>query len=175
MAQSAQEESPLAVLLIEVKGFEDFCQHEGQVAAEAAIGDLLRAVRTHCGRGHDHVFRLTRDRIAAVCPQTHTTGASHIAMRIRQAAAFLPSCGGSPVTIAIGIAVVGPDSTENAADVMARVEHTLEPARGQTVPFLSVTTAGMRRLKPFSLFAKFSELFRQSRDSHDRRGGFGRS
>lgn len=159
----------VALILIELARRGEFGANGDPATMEKTFRELLRAVQAHCGRGKDCVLRISSDRIAAICQDTPAAGASHIAARIREAAVFLPSRRGLPLPLAIGVAVAGPESVENAADILARAGRTLESARTQTVSFLSVTGTGPRPRKPTSLFARFVELLRHSRAPVERR------
>lgn len=159
----------VALLLIELLRRGAFQANGDAAATETTFRELLRAVQAHCGRDNDCVLRIANDRIAAVCPDTPATGASHVAARIREAAVFLPSRRGLPLPLAIGVAVSGPDSGENAADILWRAEHTLESARRHIGSLLSVAGAAPRKRKTASLLARFVGLFASHRTPAERR------
>ena len=169
VARCGSEGTPVALILIELTRRGAFSANGNPTTTETTFRELLRAVQAHCGRDNDCVLRMASDRIAAVCPDTAAAGASHVAARIREAAVFLPSRRGLPLPLAIGVVVAGPESGENAADILARAERTLESARKQTASLVSVTGAGPRPKKPVSLLAQLGALLRPSRIPAERR------
>jgi GGDEF domain-containing protein len=169
VARSSSQGTHVALILIELSRRGAFEANGNPAGTETTFRELLRAVQAHCGRNNDHVLRISHDGIAAVCPDTHAAGASHIAGRIREASVFLPSRRGLPLPLAIGVAVSGPESGENAADILSRAKHTLESARTQVTPLLSVTGAGLQPRKTTSFVAQFVGLFRKHRTPAERR------
>jgi GGDEF domain-containing protein len=131
--------------------------------------ELLRAVQAHCGRDNDWVLRVSNERIAAVCPDTHAAGASHIAARIREAAFFLPSRRGLPLPLAIGIAVTGPESEESADDILTRAQQMLEAARTHPTSLLSVRGEVSPPSRQPSILSWVKDLFREFPASQGRR------
>jgi GGDEF domain-containing protein len=169
VARCGSQGTHVALILIELSRRGAFEANGNPASMETTFRELLRAVQAHCGRNNDNVLRISNDGIAAVCPDTHAAGASHIAARIREASVFLPSRRGLPLPLAIGVAVSGPESGENAADILARAKHTLESARTQVTPLLSVTGAGLQPRKTASFVAQFAEMFRKHRGPEERR------
>lgn len=120
----------LAVLAVGFDHFEEIVGRAGELAAEEALGQLLRSVQVHCGRERDHVMRLSSDTIIAICPKTLPAGARHIAAQIREAAEQIALLAdGCPVTVSIGIATAAPVGEEAAEELLARAERSLETAR----------------------------------------------
>lgn len=169
VARCASQGTQVAVILIELARRGAFAPDADPSAMETTFRELLRAVQAHCGRDDDFVLRLSSDRIAAVCPDTHAAGASHVAARIREAAVFLPSRRGLPLPLSIGVVVSGPESGENAADILSRAERTLESARTQSASVLSVTGAGAHARKPETFLGWIGSLFRPSTTRAERR------
>lgn len=161
----------LALFLIELAPRGEFAANGNRTDTETIFRELLRAVQAHCGRDNDWVLRVSNERIAAACPDTHAAGASHIAARIREAAFFLPSRRGLPLPLAIGVAVTGPGSGESADDILTRAQRTLEAARNQTASLLSIRGAGSPPAQRPSLFAWAKDLFGGSSASPGRRLG----
>jgi GGDEF domain-containing protein len=172
MAHCGSQGTHLALILIELARRGDFGANGCQAReTETTFLELLRAAQAHCGRDRDRVMRLSSDRMAAICPNTHAAGASHIAARIREAAVFLPSRRGLPLPLAIGVAVSGPDSGENANDLLQRAQRTLESARTHPSSLLSVTGAAAPPAQRPSLLACIIDWFRGSSASPCRRLG----
>jgi GGDEF domain-containing protein len=169
VARCGSQGTHVALILIELSRRGAFGDNGNPAGMETTFRELLRAVQAHCGRNHDFVLRISNDGIAAVCPDTHAAGASHIAARIREASVFLPSRRGLPLPLAIGVAVSGPESGENAADILSRAKNTLESARTRTAPLLSVNGARPKPRKTASFVAQFVDLFRKHRAPADRR------
>lgn len=160
MAHCAAQGTHLALILIELARRGDFGANGRQAAeTETTFRELLRAAQAHCGRDRDRVLRLSSDCLAAICPDTHAAGASHISARIREAAVFLPSRRGLPLPLAIGVAVSGPDSGENADDILQRARRTLESARMHPSSLLSVTGAAARPRQRTPLLSRLKTLF----------------
>ena len=170
MARCGSQGTHLALILIELARRGDFGANGHQAAeTERTFRELLRAVQAHCGRDRDQVMRLSSDRIGAICPDTHAAGASHIAARIREAAVFLPSRRGLPLPLAIGVAVSGPDSGENADDILQRAQRTLESARSHPSSLLSVTGAAAPPRQRTPLLSRLKTLFLGASASTGRR------
>ena len=133
----AAKGSALALILVELDHYDTLVHSAGQESAEQVFDALLRAVKVHCGRDHDRVFRLSAECIAAVCPETFPSGVQHVATRIREAAEQTPTGqGDSTMSISIGFAVTAPDSSDPAEALLARAERCLQSARdkgGNTV------------------------------------------
>ena len=165
------EGTHLALVLIELTRRGEFGAIGNDANTEATFRELLRAVQAHCGHTNDCVLRVSNDRIAAVCPDTHAAGASHVAARIRGAAVFLPSRRGLPLPLAIGIAVTGPESAENADEMLIRAERTLEAARAHPASRLSVRGTGSPPARRTSFFSRVKDLFFGSSASPGRRLG----
>lgn len=165
----------LALFLIELAPRGDFGTNGNRTDTETMFRELLRAVQAHCGRDNDWVLRVSNERIAAVCPDTHAAGASHIAARIREAAFFLPSRRGLPLPLAIGIAVTGPGSGESADDILTRAQQMLDTARTHPTSLLSVRGEVSPPSRRPSLFFWVKDLFRGSPASQGRRRGEGSS
>ena len=153
------EGTHLALIIIELARRGEFGANGKHANTETAFRELLRAVQAHCGRTNDCVLRVSNDRIAAICPDTHAAGASHVAARIREAAVFLPSRRGLPLPLAIGIAVTGPESAENADDILMRAQRTLEAARTRPASLLSVRGTGSPPARSSSFFSRMKDLF----------------
>ena len=159
----------LALFLIELAPRGEFGTNGNRTDTETMFRELLRAVQAHCGRDNDWVLRVSNERIAAVCPDTHAAGASHIAARIREAAFFLPSRRGLPLPLAIGVAVTGPESGESADDILTRAQQMLEAARTHPTSLLSVKGEASPPSHQPSLFSWVKDLFRESPTSQGRR------
>lgn len=142
VSECHREGKHLALILIELGKRGDFGPDGSYANSETLFAELLRAVRAHCRRNGDFVLRLSNERIAAICPNTHAAGASHVAARIREAAVFLPSRRGIPVPLSIAVVVAGPNSAENAAELLLRARRTLASARTHPAALLSVEGAG---------------------------------
>lgn len=163
------EGTHLALILIELAPRGEFGANGNHANTETTFRELIRAVQAHCGRTQDCVLRVSNDRIAAVCPDTHAAGASHVAARIREAAVFLPSRRGLPLPLAIGVAVTGPESGENADDIFLRAQRTLEAARTHPSSLLSVRGTSAPPARCGSVFGWIKNLFRGSSAAPDRR------
>lgn len=163
------EGTHLALIIIELARRGEFGANGNHANTEITFRELLRAVQAHCGRTNDCVLRVSNDRIAAICPDTHAAGASHVAARIREAAVFLPSRRGLPLPLAIGIAVTGPESAENADDILMRAQRTMEAARTHPSSLLSVRGTSTPPARCGSVFAWIKDLFRGSSAAPDRR------
>ena len=159
----------LALFLIELAARGEFGTNGNRTDTETTFRELLRAVQAHCGRDNDWVLRVSNERIAAVCPDTHAAGASHIAARIREAAFFLPSRRGLPLPLAIGIAVTGPESEESADDILTRAQQMLEAARAHPTSLLSVRGEVSPPSRQPSILSWVKDLFREFPASQGRR------
>ena len=171
VARCEAEGTHLALILIEVARRGEFGANGNHADTERTFRELLRAVQAHCGRDNDCVLRISNERIAAVCPDTHAAGASHVAARIREAAVFLPSRRGLPLPLAIGVAVTGPESGENADDIFQRAQRTLASARTHPSSLLSVRGTSAPLARRGLLFAWIKDFFRRSAAAPGRRLG----
>ncbi len=108
---------PLSLLLIDIDHFKQYNDHYGHGAGDECLRQVAQAL-AHCGeRPSDLVARYGGEEFVALLPETKINGARHLAERMRAAVEALAipharSSAASVVTLSIGVATHGPDSTK---------------------------------------------------------------
>ena len=117
-ADGIAKSSPLAVLLVAFDGSD-------QATGAEAVQTLERALRAHCGRQHDSVFRHKRDEFLALLPDTSPAGARQVGGQIVEAMRHAENS----ATVSVGVAVSVPDEQQSAADLVRRAENVMQSAQ----------------------------------------------
>lgn len=117
----------LALLLIEVDGFEPFCGEQGVAAGEERLKEIASALGGSVKRPCDMLARYAKESFAVLLPDTDSNGASVIAERMRSKVNETSANGG--LTIHIGVEVGLPQSSTTPESIFENAKIALTKAR----------------------------------------------
>ncbi len=126
---SAQEASPIAVLLLDVDRFRALNNIHGEAAGDKVLRGVAGAGRHHL-RGTDLPARYGADEFVVLLPDTDATGAETLAEKIRASVETTTYAEGVPrVTVSIGVASF-PSHGETPQEIVQRADQALARAKG---------------------------------------------
>lgn len=122
IVRAARASVPLSLLLVELEEAERLLAVEPQVEASATFGRFAQAVRTSVRR-RDVLACETDSRAWIIARDTGRAGAQALGSRIATAVPAEGSWRGAPLTVSVGLAVLGEDG-HNAAALIDAAEQT---------------------------------------------------
>jgi len=125
---------PLTVLICDIDNFRGFNASFGEERGDLLLQSLGSELESLFRRGGDTVARLGSDRFSVLAPDTDYRAAVGYAERFRQHVEQwpIPVEDGEdipPVTVSLGITVVGPESAEETRSVLERAALALSMAK----------------------------------------------
>jgi GGDEF domain-containing protein len=114
IARAGRASLPLSLLLVELEEAERLLALEPGAEASATFGRFARAVRTTVRR-RDVLACETESRAWIIARDTGRAGAQALGSRIVTAVPAEESWGGAPLTVSVGLAVLGEDGYNAAA------------------------------------------------------------
>jgi len=120
IVQASRARSPLSLLLVELDEAERLLAVEPRREASATFGRFAQAVRTAL-RHHDVLACETESRAWIIARDTGRAGAQALGSRIVTAVPAEQSWRGAPLTVSVGLAVLGEDG-HNAATLIDAAE-----------------------------------------------------
>ena len=122
IVRAARARAPLSLLLVELDDADRLFAAEPQVQASATFGRFAQAVRTAL-RHRDVLACETDSRAWIIARDTGRAGAQALGSRIVMAVPTVESWRGAPLTVSVGVAVLGEDG-HNAATLIDAAEQT---------------------------------------------------
>ncbi len=122
IVRAARARAPLSLLLVELDDADRLLAAEPQVQASATFGRFAQAVRTAL-RHRDVLACETESRAWIIARDTGRAGAQALGSRIVMAVPSEESWRGAPLTVSVGLAVLGEDG-HNAATLIDAAEQT---------------------------------------------------
>jgi hypothetical protein len=122
IVRAARARIPLSLLLVELEEAERLLAAEPRGDASATFGRFAQAVRTAL-RHRDVLACETESRAWIIAPDTGRAGAQALGSRIVTAVPMEESWRGAPLTVSVGLAVLGEDG-HNAAALIDAAEQT---------------------------------------------------
>ncbi len=122
IVRSARARIPLSLLLVELEEAERLLAAEPRSEASATFGRFAQAVRTAL-RHRDVLACETESRAWIIARDTGRTGAQALGSRIVTAVPMEEAWRGAPLTVSVGLAVLGEDG-HNAAALIDAAEQT---------------------------------------------------
>jgi GGDEF domain-containing protein len=119
--RSEQSGSPLALLLIELDESERVSVVESPAEARTTFGRFAQSVRSVVRR-HDILACETETRAWVIARDTARSGAHALASRIAGAVLGAPPWRGAPLTVSVGVAILGEDGRDAASLIEAAEE-----------------------------------------------------
>lgn len=132
IARAARAGTPLALLLAELEESERVAVVEPPGVAAATIGRFAQAIRDTVRRP-DILAAETESRVWIIARDTGRSGAQALASRVARSVRNAEPWRGAPLTIAIGIAILGEDGRE-AEGLIAAAEESRFAAAASGVP-----------------------------------------
>ncbi|WPC03809.1 diguanylate cyclase [Pseudomonas benzenivorans] len=128
--------SPLALLMIDVDFFKPYNDRYGHQAGDECLRQLASLLRASMSRPGDLVARYGGEEFVFLLPETDEAGARVIAQRLVDAVRrlnleHLDSHVAPVVTISIGVAVLGADSSDSCEALIALADAQLYRAKKQ--------------------------------------------
>jgi GGDEF domain-containing protein len=120
IVRSARARAPLSLLLVELEDADRLLAAEPQVQASATFGRFAQAVRTTL-RHRDVLACETESRAWIIARDTGRVGAQALGSRVVMAVPSEESWRGAPLTVSVGVAVLGEDG-HNAATLIDAAE-----------------------------------------------------
>jgi diguanylate cyclase (GGDEF)-like protein len=118
IVRHARQERALAVLALDLDGFETVTDRLGPAAGDEVLAGVARALR-RAVRAQDTVVRLGGDELCVLAPETDRYAATHLAARVRDAVAdAVGSLGRGPLTAGVGVALY-PHDARGAPELLA--------------------------------------------------------
>jgi len=122
IVRAARARAPLSLLLVELDEAERLLAAEPQMQASATFGRFAQAVRTAL-RHRDVLACETESRAWIIARDTGRAGAQALGSRIVTAVPSEETWRGAPLTVSVGVAVLGEDG-HNAATLIDAAEQT---------------------------------------------------
>ncbi len=132
IARATQTGVPLALLLAELEESERLTAAEPPSVATATIGRFAQAIRDTVRRP-DILASESDSRVWIIARDTGRSGAQALASRVARAVRSAEPWRGAPLTIALGIAILGEDGRD-AASLIAAAEESRFAAAASGVP-----------------------------------------
>jgi len=132
-ARALREDSPLAIVMLDIDYFKEFNDERGHQAGDQCLARVARCIRDALHRPTDLLARYGGDEFVAVLPNTELEGARRVAERIsREVAALSIAVAGSPhriLTVSVGTACRRPAPGERADSLVAAADAALYRAK----------------------------------------------
>ncbi|MGH7617840.1 MAG: GGDEF domain-containing protein, partial [Gemmatimonadaceae bacterium] len=128
---SRHPEYGFAVLLIELRGFDDTRRRLGRFGADEVLADFAERVIL-CIRPTDVIARLNEDNFAVLLDEvTRVTDATRVAVRVHESLtdAMTLAAQTAPVRLSVGVALSLPGVVKEAPAMLVEAESALERAR----------------------------------------------
>jgi GGDEF domain-containing protein len=136
IAEAARSGSPLSLLLVELDEAERMIAVEPRGEASATFGRFAQAVRTALRHG-DVLACDTETRAWIIARETGRAGAQALGSRIVTAVPAEHSWRGAPLTVSVGLAVLGEDG-DNAATLIDAAEQMRFAAEASGIGIITV-------------------------------------
>jgi len=132
----AREKKPLSLILIDVDCFKKFNDTFGHVAGDRCLQKIARAIGAAVNRPGDLVSRYGGEEFAIILPNTHLSGATYLAERVRSQIENLqiqaaPQAPCPYVSISAGVATIIPEVSRLPVQLVADADHLLYKAKEQ--------------------------------------------
>lgn len=128
--RNARNRTPIALLLMEVDHFNQFCEIHGKSAGDETLRRLIAALTGGIQRAGDVVGRYSDRAFACLLPETDTLGAVSVGERVRAElnSMAIPHDGSESapfVTLSLGVASLVPSRTDVLKDLTDSAEAAL--------------------------------------------------
>jgi len=140
IVRAARARLPLSLLLVELEEAEKLLVVEPQAQATATFGRFAQAVRSSVRR-RDVLACETDSRAWIIARDTGRAGAQALGLRIASSVPEEESWHGAPLTVSVGLAVLGEDG-HNAASLIDAAEQTRFAAEASGIGIVSEGAGG---------------------------------
>jgi diguanylate cyclase (GGDEF)-like protein len=130
----AQEESPLSLILCDVDFFKFYNDKYGHPVGDLCLQKVGTALKYQAQKQQDLVARYGGEEFAVIMPNTHATGAVHVANMIQAGVKDLQivhagSAVNQYVTLSMGVATVIPNWESSPSDLIVKADQALYQAK----------------------------------------------
>jgi diguanylate cyclase (GGDEF)-like protein len=133
LSRAQREQSPIAVLMIDVDNFKAFNDTYGHLDGDDCLREVASAITRAVMRPGDFAARFGGEEFAVVLPNTDAAGAARVAEMIRQAIIDTAIPHGvsltGVVTVSIGVGALWPDVMSRIEDVIGIADRALYEAK----------------------------------------------
>ncbi|MBW4645649.1 MAG: PleD family two-component system response regulator [Goleter apudmare HA4340-LM2] len=131
---SAQEESPLSLILCDIDFFKFYNDQYGHPAGDICLQKVGHALKRHAQKNQDLVARYGGEEFAVIMPNTHIAGAVHVAQMIQAGVRDLRithqgSAINQYVTLSLGVATMVPTWDSSPSDLIVKADQALYQAK----------------------------------------------
>ncbi|MGG2396678.1 diguanylate cyclase domain-containing protein [Pseudomonas sp. SH1-B] len=135
-AQALREQKHLSLLMIDVDYFKKYNDHYGHLRGDQCLREVARTLANTLNRPYDLVARFGGEEFSALLPDTDESGARHVAGQLQSAIAQLAiehqaSEVANTLTLSIGAAILPPDSSASAEQLLAWADEQLYRAKSE--------------------------------------------
>ena len=132
----ARDKKPLSLILLDIDCFKKFNDTFGHVAGDRCLQKVANAIGVAVSRPGDLVARYGGEEFAIILPNTHLSGASYLAERVRSQIENLqiqaaPNAPCRYVSISAGVATMIPEASRLPVQLVADADHLLYKAKEQ--------------------------------------------
>ena len=132
----AREKQPLSLILIDIDCFKKFNDTFGHVTGDRCLQKVASAIGAAVNRPGDLVARYGGEEFAIILPNTHLSGASYLAEKVRSQIENLqiqaaPNAPCHYVSISAGVATMIPEASRLPVQLVADADHLLYKAKEQ--------------------------------------------
>jgi len=141
--RALREERMVSLVMIDIDSFKPYNDHYGHPQGDRCLQQVAKALSTNVHRGGDLIARYGGEEFAVILPNTHASGAYHVAERIREAIwdRNLPHHYGHKdaagqllrdrVTISLGVAALLPRQKLSPSDLIKLADEALYEAKAK--------------------------------------------
>ncbi|WP_396587087.1 GGDEF domain-containing protein [Bermanella sp. R86510] len=131
--QSKRQQTPCALLLIDVDYFKLFNDAYGHLAGDQCLREIALTFKEEAVRPHDTVARIGGEEFAVILPDTPKVGAEHVANRILKRVRELRILNENTplkyITVSAGIACITPAEGDKLVTLQSRADDALYQAK----------------------------------------------
>ncbi|MDP9018298.1 MAG: GGDEF domain-containing protein [Candidatus Eremiobacteraeota bacterium] len=122
---------PLAIVILDVDDFKKYNDTHGHLPGDDVLRRIAHACEECSRRGVDIFARYGGEEFAAILPRASVKEATTVAERMRSSVETLGICqiDGTPVTVSIGVVVMGPGETTASDALLNRADAALYSAK----------------------------------------------
>ena len=133
LAEAAQTQRPLALLMIDVDQFKAYNDSRGHLAGDECLREVARVLSFMLEGGNARLARYGGEEFAVLLPDAGPADAEALAERLRRAvearALEHPASAAGRVTISVGVAVAVPPPSADASVLVAPADAALDRAK----------------------------------------------
>lgn len=126
-ARMKRSQHPYAVLVVDIDYFKRVNDSFGHEVGDRVLQSVARVLQSKL-RETDFLARFGGEEFLVLLPDTEFSAASEVADKLRESVALAPNATGHPVTLSIGLAMAGPEDS-NEDDAVRQADKFLYQAK----------------------------------------------